>query len=115
MFSCILDHSVSKIPAEALPLQWSLSWSLPFCFVECPVEVSAQICFLVDVMPEQSNAINLDDRANCTPFSSKSRQQDDGPVDFSAILNLRLEALERRVQHLEKVIQRQIRWGRMIE
>ena len=78
-------------------------------------KLTAQFYLLFDVMSEQSNQTEFDDRTSGTPSHSKSLQHDDGPVDFVAKLSLRLESLEHRVQHLEKVIQRQIRLGRMID
>ena len=45
----------------------------------------------------------------------KDHLTDDDRYDSSAIIKLRLRNLERRIEHLEKVIQRQIRLGRMVE
>ena len=47
--------------------------------------------------------------------SAEGHFSEDLHPDSSTIFNLRIQDLERRIQHLEKVIQRQIRLGRMVE
>ena len=66
-------------------------------------------------MTEQSNQIDPRDLASFALSSSKSPLSEDDHCNLAANLNLRLDDLERRVQHLEKVIQRQIRLGRMVQ
>ena len=70
---------------------------------------------IIFVMTEQSNQIDPRDLASFALSSSKSPLSEDDHCDLAANLNLRLDDLERRVQHLEKVIQRQIRLGRMVQ
>ena len=59
--------------------------------------------------------INQIDPGDHAISSAKGRLSDDVHPDSSAIIRLRILHLERRIQHLEKVIQRQIRLGRMVE
>ena len=63
-------------------------------------------------MNEQRNQIDpsggADSSLECPP--SEEDQQ-----NLSAHNNFRLQHLERRIYHLEKVIQRQIRLGRMVD
>ena len=64
------------------------------------------------VMTQDSNQIDPSDQDT---FSSEGHLSDGVHPDSSTIFNLRIQQLERRIQHLEKVIQRQIRLGRMVE
>ena len=64
------------------------------------------------VMTQDSNQIDSGDHAIS---SSQAHLSDDVHPDSSTIFNLRIQNLERRIEHLEKVIQRQIRLGRMLE
>ena len=63
-------------------------------------------------MNQDDNQIDPGDSGS--PSLSGSKSADDH-LNVSSNLNLRLQSLERRIQHLEKVIQRQIRLGRMVE
>ena len=65
-----------------------------------------------DVMNQDSNHI---DPGDLVISPSQGYLSDEENSDSSTTLNLRIQDLERRVQHLEKVIQRQIRLGRMVE
>ena len=65
-----------------------------------------------DVMTQDSNQIDPGDHVI---YPSKGHLSDEVHADSSKIFNLRIQDLERRIQHLEKVIQRQIRLGRMVE
>jgi len=63
-------------------------------------------------MNQDENQIDPGDSDNP---SSRDSQSADDHLNVSSSLSLRLQSLERRIQHLEKVIQRQIRLGRMVE
>lgn len=67
---------------------------------------------LAVVMTQDINQIDPGDHAISSAEANLSHAVH---PDSSAILSIRIQNLERRILHLEKVIQRQIRLGRMVE